>query len=277
MTGFPPLGGGAGHPSAIVFMPGAASAGNVYETDAEIAAALDAVSGAAIVYVDASLAEADLTVVWNFQGRGAVCGTSASYDLFIKEGGQIMHPGLPFRNIGLQCSPTATRSIDFPPSVWDASPTLSFIDSTLALNTGATIPPIEVPAGTFLELLTSSATAFSTFFAPGVGLVAMESGGGGAGGTVFALITTDLDGNISAESFVGDATTTLYYFGDASVFPMPTWTLLTGGANAVFLDAADGVGYAPAVPGNGAGLAPTTVADALDRIAANVTNLHPIP
>jgi hypothetical protein len=49
-----------------------------------------------------------------------------------------------------------------------------------------------------------------------------------------------------------------------------------GSGNWVFGNAF-GLKYVPAVAGNWAGTAPTTVQQALDRIAANTTNAHPIP
>jgi|HubBroStandDraft_4_1064222.scaffolds.fasta_scaffold154642_2 hypothetical protein len=59
---------------------------------------------------------------------------------------------------------------------------------------------------------------------------------------------------------------------------IPTTLVLTGGAPAPLpLTGSEGVAYVPAVSGNWVGPAPTTVQQALDRIAANTTNAHPIP
>jgi hypothetical protein len=59
---------------------------------------------------------------------------------------------------------------------------------------------------------------------------------------------------------------------------IPTTVVLTGGAPApVALTGSEGVAYTPSVSGNWVGPAPTTVQQALDRIAANTTNAHPIP
>ena len=52
--------------------------------------------------------------------------------------------------------------------------------------------------------------------------------------------------------------------------------LADGGGNWVIGNVATGA-YSPAVPGNWAGAPPTTIQQALDRIAANTTNTHPIP
>jgi hypothetical protein len=59
---------------------------------------------------------------------------------------------------------------------------------------------------------------------------------------------------------------------------IPTTLVLTGGAPApIALTGSEGVAYTPSVSGNWVGPAPTTVQQALDRIAANTTNAHPIP
>jgi hypothetical protein len=52
--------------------------------------------------------------------------------------------------------------------------------------------------------------------------------------------------------------------------------LADGAGNWTINNVAHGA-YAPSVPGNWAGIPPTTVQQALDRIAANTTNTHPIP
>ncbi len=56
-----------------------------------------------------------------------------------------------------------------------------------------------------------------------------------------------------------------------------TVTLQNGAPPPVLTTLSEGIDYTPTTPGNWAGSPPTTVQQALDRIAANVGNAHPIP
>lgn len=55
------------------------------------------------------------------------------------------------------------------------------------------------------------------------------------------------------------------------------WDCIVPGAQGAGVLVVQDVGYVPGVPGNWAGAPPTKVNQALDRIAANTTNAHPIP
>lgn len=65
----------------------------------------------------------------------------------------------------------------------------------------------------------------------------------------------------------------------SSGFPFPPAgeTPQSDGAGNVNWEQGASASYVPAVPGNWAGVAPSTIGQALDRIAANTTNTHPIP
>jgi hypothetical protein len=69
---------------------------------------------------------------------------------------------------------------------------------------------------------------------------------------------------------------TTSYTSTSSGIPMSV-TLSGGASPPVITNGANSVAYVPGVPGNWAGSPPTTVQQALDRIAANTGNAHPIP
>jgi hypothetical protein len=93
---------------------------------------------------------------------------------------------------------------------------------------------------------------------------------GGTASCIALLVGTGVQGTLTLSGTTASYTT--------SSTGVPHTVTLSGGAAApVITNNASGLAYTPAVSGNWAGSAPTTVQQALDRIAANTTNAHPIP
>lgn len=174
--------------------------------------------------------------------------------------------------------PHTLPSIDY--DDWSDSPVLNVINfGSVFYDPSSTIPWMEVPNMTsensfFLQLLQGGQLNGES----PTGGIALQAGTGGAdsGASIFFVIdflTTPFSPGIVS----GDTTTAITWNADASGFPVPAWTVFTGTFTVFGVDNAPGVFYTPAVSGNWVGPAPTTVQQALDRIAANTANAHPIP
>ena len=265
--------GAARGAGAIIYRPGGVATGNVYTTSADVAAAIEAANGAINVYVDDSIVSPcvlDPGVIWDFKGFGAPYGSTPYYpELFISDTAQLRNLGQALTNIIITTASKTLPSIDY--DDWTETPTIALIAAEWFIDSTATIPPVSIPGdgNLFLLLYAGSGTIVSA--APTVGLIKLETGAG-VQVYVFGLAVVD------PATFVGGAGTTLQYVGDPTAYPVPAWTLFTGTLTPQApLGNATGVTYTPAVPGNWAGTAPATVQEALDRIAANTTNTHPIP
>jgi hypothetical protein len=136
---------------------------------------------------------------------------------------------------------------------FNATGALFAVGATVTLKSSATNPLFfEAVGGAFQDAVIVDATA---------------------GKNVTAIFETEVTGPLTLHDGGGGVTS---YSATAGGIP-PVVTLVGGAALPVNLTAANGLGYVPGVPGNWVGPAPTTVQQALDRIAANVGNAHPIP
>lgn len=268
----------------LIFRAGATPSDDVYVTAAAVAAAIDSVNGAAIVYVDSSIEPCIIPsgVTWNMQLVGSVIGISdESGSLTIEDGGQIRNPFI-IDGCNITVIPKTLPSFDFDADNWAKGPTFTVTTfGAIVQDTTATIAWLKVPTSTSLfgfffqlllggQLLNNGATS--------VAGIELESGGGGPGsGGSVEFVINFLTNLVSNTTILGDTTTSLQWNADASGYPVPTWTQFTGTFENFPVDTAPGIAYTPAVSGNWVGPAPTTVQEALDRIAANTGNAHPIP
>jgi len=258
--------------SSIVFQPGGTPGGNVYATAAGVATALAGVNGAAIVYVDNTFAPCVIPpgVIWNFEGYGQIWGIQGvPPTLTINDTAQIQ--GLAAaENVVLVAESQTVPSFSFNyskiPYLWLKR------TATLKTDATATIAPIQIPAfpGTFgLGLAEGSTFVNAT---PAVPLVTV-----GTGGRMIFFVFQSLSIAGTSTAVSGGAGT-LEWVGDATAFPPPTFPDFTGTFLVVApLESAPGVRYAPGNSANWVAPAPTTVQVALDRIANNTGNVHPIP
>ena len=269
-----------GSASPVVFKPGVPSSGSTYATAAEIATALNAVNGALFVYIDASLEACVIPdgVVWDMQNTGSIVGLSSEAGaLTIEDGGQIRNPSI-IDAVTIAVVPHTLPSFDY--DDWTDAPVLNIVNfGSIFYDPSSTIPWINVPNTTsensfYVQLLQSGEINGG---APAGG-IALEGGTGGAGSGASIFFVIDfLTIPFNPAIVSGDTTTTMAWNADASGFPVPAWTAFTGDFTVYPVDNAQGSFYTPAVSGHWVGPAPTTVQQALDRIAANTTNTHPIP
>ncbi len=258
--------------NVIVFKPGAPSSGNIYETAAEVETALASVDGMATVIVDASLAAPVMPagVIWDFKGYGSLESSAACpFIVFplleIQDGAQIRNLGS-ITNMEILCDCTALPSFDY--DSFAGLPTMQLNGSYLFVQGGGA--PFRVPANaSFAIVLTDEAGFQLRSLAPVVTL--------GTNASVYLYVYQAVP-PIQPGIISGDATTTFYYSGDASAFPIPVWTGFTGTVVPTLLDQAAGVAYTPAVPGDWVAPPPATTQAAIDRLAAAFnTHFGPVP
>lgn len=92
----------------------------------------------------------------------------------------------------------------------------------------------------------------------------------GTTATVVPMVATGVTGTLN---LAGAGTS---YQATAGGVP-PTINLSAGAPPPVLLTEANGIGFTASVPGNWVGAAPTNLHDAVNRIANNTLNAHPIP
>ncbi len=261
----PPPGGGI--PTDIVFRQGGVTAGNVYATDVEVAAAIAAANGACTVWIDGSIAPCTLSVVWDLLFRATIKASLAgsANSLEILDGGQIRNTiGPCFLGVQVQCDCQTLPSFG-----WDSWAGTNFIQfdegSSLNLSSTCTISPIQVPAdakGFALGLLLALLVNVDNSDAPTVPVISL-----GTNALLIVVMVQGQPGNITTGLFSGDGTTAYAWFADASGFPIPAFTSASVFAGEVMLDQAVGVAYSPTTPGDWSP-APSVVGPALDQLAA---------
>jgi len=240
-------GGGGSPPQFVIFRQGGVSSGNVYATAAEIASALTAANGALFVVCDASIETCILPngVVWDFQLCGVLMSTLSTgadtISLEIQDGGLIRN-AVYIQGIAIQADCITSKAFDY--TDWTLSPLLTFTYAYLTTGPDATVAPFQLPASTFnfpFSVQCISNNGFSNLGSP-VPLFALAgSGGGGAAITFYLVLNTY--GPLPVTFISGDSTTILDYYGDASYFPMPAWSLFTGTIHSFPVDEAAGVTY----------------------------------
>jgi hypothetical protein len=272
---WPPLPNGAGASSlvfladGIIFRPGGVSLGNVFATWAEIKAVIAVTSGALTVLVDDSLAPAVVSAgVTDCQSR--VTFTSAfqhelpsTVKLLLPDGAILKDVRAINGFLTVVTEGTTAPNFQFTP---DRS--LSLVDGGVISNVG-TQPVIRLAANAFFVITLAEASIFSNP-TPGSGpLIDLSAPGAQA---VIFIVTGS--GFTTDNTVTGVAGTTAIFQFDASLGNFPTNPGFTGTTQKFVLDDALFMSYTPAVLANWNGLAPTSTANALDRLAAKV---GPVP
>jgi hypothetical protein len=259
-TGTP--GSTTGASTTLVFRPGGAGGGNVFTTAAQVATALAAVNGAGLVLLDDQIAPCTMppSVVWDFQGRGSIQGSSETYaSLVTSDTAQIRNLGYP-GVVGCEIVCDARTLPTFQFDNWANSPTIALQNSgSIRLGT-STFAPIQVPSGATLFLLTLETCRFFPL-SGSVPFVEL-----GAGATLAAIFfQTDVPAFQIPQNLVGGgASATFAYTADAMGFPLPTQTLFSGTVTQQRLENAIGVNYTDTAPLLGA----TNVQAAIDALKA---------
>lgn len=267
---WPPVPGSAAtntFANGIIFRPGAPSNGNIVRTWAEVKAYVAATNGAINIYVDNSLAPAVVDPgVTDFQGRA-----------FLRAGSPIIAPAPMQLDVPDGAILKDLAGILFSLNVvlhGTTGPTLSFSRvqtfgafGGAVLDNQGTVPAIDVDPTAFgLILSTALGGRISATTAP---IVSVPNPGQGL---ILVLFT---GGAFTGPSVaIGPVGAGLQIVYDASAQSLPTVPGWLGTVSLAPLGKASQVDYTPAVLADWSGVTPTSVANALDRIAAKIS---PIP
>ena len=263
--------GGFSVQAVIVFRPGMASAGNHYETAAEVATALTAAGGAAVVYCDNSLADCVIPhgVVWDFNLLGTLVGPNNGTPLYIRNGAQLRNLCF-FNGAYVQCDGVSVPTLDY--DTYTSAPLLSLYYSSLTLLASSTGALLVIPDNGTVEILLYAGSVITP---SNVATSAAIVIGSGAELQVISSNSTPIYGYLG-NLISGPSDAYVSWTGDSTAFPIPTLSLFSGSIVPTYLSSAMGETYKPTTAADWA-TQPTTTQEALDRIAAVVGSSTPIP
>jgi hypothetical protein len=266
--------GGGGASSAvadgIIFRPGGVAGGNVYTTWASAFAALQSVQGATTLYVDSSLAAAQVPP-GTYDGFGAakLSAYVAGADVLTILDGATLSDWAKFEGLVVACQCLTTNALSFENNF------LFVMDdfASIVLDAGATVPALQTFGGGLFSMA-SRLSVLDNSLAPTVAVIQISAN---ATGRFFVQDAAQhFEFLVTGNEIGGVETSTVAWEADGSTPPLAS-ALFSGANQYDPSDSAPNILYTPAVPGNWAGTAPKTIQQALDRIAANTTNTHPIP
>jgi len=274
---------GAAPIDGVIFRPGGVAGGNVYTTWAGAFAAAVASNCTTTIVVDSSITPAvvppgtyDGEGVLLLAGHGLTAGGISNF-LTISDGATLKDFGGFSTNMNglldIRCECRTTQAF----SLTDSEEFLMGESCTIQLEVGALVPALIIGATGATQSNTFRCfgpAAIDNTNAPTVPVIEVTNGWTG---------DFILNSYFSSELFLvtgneigGPVGSTVNFFRDNTVPAMSS--ALFFGTYGDFLSCnASGEAYTPSVPGNWVGPAPATVQEALDRIAANTTNAHPIP
>jgi hypothetical protein len=265
--------GGAATAAAatFVFRPGGAAAGNVYATWSALYAALDAAAPVSAqghrspttIQVDDSIAPAVLPAgnynvdAVTFVGLANFNNATGASNLTLADGVHFTASVLNVVLVSIFCAPTsAVLTVGAGQELW-----LFMTESGDLEVTGGTAPFLLVNNAGFADIILIQNGVL------GDGVHTVANAGAGPD-NLFVLAYASV---VRSNALAGAGATV--GFDSAGSVDTPQGA----GVTINLLSPAVSVAYNPGVPGNWAGAPPTTVEQALDRIAANVGNAHPIP
>jgi hypothetical protein len=272
----------------IIFRPGGTAANNVYTTWATALAAAQA-EGSARILVDSSLAAAQVPSGTHALGGaislgpfawGTVGLTNPNATLTILDGGILKDLQGIDGPLIVQCTCTTSKALDF---TWGPGETLFRMSfgAEIQMLSGATVAACQIPQPSTgilgeLDILSIMDPVLDASATPGVPIFDLMSTNAsftsclGFAGYSGLTINGDVvrGGSGTKSQVLWDTDDTIGGFSSS---------LFAGTLTTVHISSSGVTKYTPGVPGNWANTAPTTVKQALDRIAANTTNAHPIP
>lgn len=252
----------------LIWRPGGSSRGNIVATWGEVQNAIANTNGAITILVDDSIAPATVPVgTTDCQSR--VIFTSAFQHELPSTVKMILPDGAILRDV---------RAINGFLTVelhGSTTPNFQFTnDRALGLDDGGVIsnvgsqPAVRLAPGGFFVITFSDSSIFSNV-TPGAGpLVDLGAG------AIAVLFSVTSGGYTTDNTVTGVAGSVAQFQFDASLGQFPANPGFAGTIQKFVVDDAGFMSYAPAVIANWSGFAPTSVADALDRIAAKI---GPIP
>jgi hypothetical protein len=258
--------------ASIIWRPGGVNAGNVVTRFADVQAALDRVQGAASVFVDSSLAPA-IVPPGHYTGYG--CAQLFPFDtgqgfIMTVSDGATLHDFASMQGLTVLCECKTAQAFAFNPF----SSFLIFNFATISLDVGALVPAIRVSAAAVTFTMFARMGSLDNSSAPTVPVIATDAGAFSTfyvhtAAVNFSFLTTgnEIGGPVGSEVFWENDDTT----------PPLSSTLFFGTLQANASSISSFTVYSPAAPADWVFPPPATVAAALDRIAANHANVHPIP
>ncbi len=266
---WPPVPGAAvsSGSSNLIWRPGGTAGGNVVTTAAAVAAALVQAQGALAIFIDSTLAPANVNVDWNGFGCATLYPYNAASFLFTINDGATLHAFAEMSALVAVCQCKTTQAFSF-----DTDDSfLLFNFATIALAAGALVPAIEITAADAEFALFSLLGSFDNSLAPAVPVITTDAG---AASTFYIhSAAQNFTFLVTGNEIGGGPGSTVFWENDDTTPPLAS-ALFTGTLNqAPSSDAANEL-YTPAVVANWSGVAPSSVANALDRLAAKV---GPVP
>jgi hypothetical protein len=273
-------GGGVKLPQSIItWQPGAVSpVAPVYSDWNDIQTVVAALQGNAILIVDDTGTPGFMHIpsTANLDGFGRLeivgGGPNGEAEIVIDDGGQIKNVRS-WRTIAVRAEPTIRSPILY---TMDGL-IVETLDATFLFDNGGggTLPIIDCQVPSYMGFFFIASSELRNSHNPGMPVLNI-----GPNALLFFTINA-LDFSSSFDTTIsGPVTSSLQLQIDASVPPVIALPAFLGTLNPLFppqIDAAPGVTYTPAVPGNWAAPPPTNVQQALDRIAAALFILIPGP
>lgn len=267
-------GGGGGSSlfiaDGIIFRPGGVAGGNVFTTWASAFAALQSVQGATTLYVDSSIAAANVPP-GTYDGFGAakLSAYVAGADVLTILDGATLHDWAKFEGLVVACQCLTTNALSFENNF------LFVMDdfASIVLEAGATVPALQTVGGGLFSMA-SRLSVLDNSLAPTIPVIDISANATGRFFVQGAALHFEF--LVTGNEVGGPETSTVAWEADGSTPPLGS-VLFSGTNQYDPSNSAPNLLYFPAVPGNWAGSPPSTIQQALDRIAANTTNAHPIP
>lgn len=249
----------------VIFQPGGTTNGNVYATWPEVVQAVDRADGAAMLWIDDSLAPAEVSLSLNGHGKLTIAGAlGVPTTLTVLDGYVLKNVREITGNLTIEATTATSYAMEY-----DESKELIVSDGAgLSLKGGSTLPLFVAPDG--MQVTTKEYGRILSAAGPvaAIQLTATKS-------LAYYAWNSRVGTPPASNAFAASAAESLYFTTDASGFdfsaanPNCTATLTT-----TLNDQATYESYDAANPADWSGSAPATVKEALDRIAAKIT---PIP
>lgn len=257
--------------ASLVFRPGVPSSGNVFETWTQLMAAFATTRGTVTIAVDDSVAPTIIDVgSWDLQDRATLVDLKQKENpqttLFIPDGATLRNLTNFAQLLNIEATPITTPSLAYDPGV-----IVLIIREGVVLANRGTRALIEVAPASSVNILLSD-NAFLDNSLPPFAPFANLAVGPGQSFSITSLGNSGLLGLTNTVSGVAGAFVVIQY--DSSWQGNPTLPNYFGGLIERSLNDALFMDYEPAVLANWSGIAPTSTANALDRLAAKV---GPVP
>jgi len=205
----------------VIWRPGGVAADDVVTAWSDVEARITATTGLITVYVDSSLGAAIVPAIANTECYGLVTfqsftpNISAGAAMSIADGGRLRNP-FTFKQVGVSCASTAVIPIiiDIPGGILIARE-----GGSVVFDVGATVPAVQLAAN-FCEVAEFEGATFQNNTGnPALSTVAIGSGFT-ALHAIISQAGTPGPPAYAANTFSGDATTTLLQIYDSSAEPV---------------------------------------------------------